>query len=644
MAKKKTTAEKPNLLSNMKIDMRVGLSFLVILIIFIATSVFNLNIFTQSETSFSHYSKVNSDAMAIFDIDRQVSELQRITLIYSNTGNAAVIRRAQKTHQTLIDNLYAIQATITHEESLSLLDVMIKELVGYGENITALAESREQRDRLIDQSMLSLANEASEIVEELKKTAQDKGDSSLVKKIYFISEQLLTAQVNAVSFLGNRQYSLQTKTKNALQQAKQKTMAISQSETTSAELKALTLALTENISAYENLFHRTIQATRGYLSLINVVMAGQANEFTIQSRNLKNSTLTTVEQLTQLTKERLASAQKTTYVVTAVAIAIGFALAFFTGRSLSRPIREIAETFEQLVSGKHNTTIPGLNRGDEIGQLATAANVFKTMNEHTEKILKESQALATQLQQRENQLEKQAAKLQKSNDELDEFAYIASHDLKSPLRAIDNLAMWIQEDCDAILPEESREHLDKMQQRIKRMENLLSDLLSYSRVGRVEVTVEKVQTTQLIQNITEFINKPDNTIINISDDLPDITTQVSPLEQVFLNLFTNAIKYSDKDQIIINVSSQLHNDGFVEFSVSDNGPGIDSQFHERIFQMFQTLQSRDTIESTGMGLAIIKKVIEGQGGEISVESALGDGAIFKFSWPLNKTSNPEVLS
>jgi light-regulated signal transduction histidine kinase (bacteriophytochrome) len=263
------------------------------------------------------------------------------------------------------------------------------------------------------------------------------------------------------------------------------------------------------------------------------------------------------------------------------------------------------------------------------------------MNEITEKILADSQALANELQLRESQLESQTAALQKSNDELDNFAYIASHDLKSPLRAIDNLSKWIEEDCEDILPDESREHLTKMQDRIKRMEGLLSDLLNYSRVGRVDVAIEKVDVTTLVENAAELINKPEKLIINISEDLPEITTQVSPLQQVFLNLLTNAIKYSDKDEIVIDVSSQTLNEYFVEFSVSDNGPGIDPKFHERIFQMFQTLQSRDVIESSGMGLAIIKKVIEGQGGEIEVKSALGEGATFTFSWPLNNTNNNE---
>jgi signal transduction histidine kinase len=137
--------------------------------------------------------------------------------------------------------------------------------------------------------------------------------------------------------------------------------------------------------------------------------------------------------------------------------------------------------------------------------------------------------------------------------------------------------------------------------------------------------------------------EPENFIINMSDSLPEITTQVSPLKQVFLNLLTNAIKYNDKDEVSIGVTSQVLNEDFVAFSVSDNGPGIDPKFHKRIFEMFQTLQSKDVVESSGMGLAIIKKVIEGQGGEISIKSALGEGSVFTFSWPLNNTNKHEAI-
>jgi len=626
----------------MKIGVRVGLSFFVILSIIIATSIFNLEIFSQSEESFFNYSKVSSEAVAILDIDRQVSELQKVILAYSNTGNHGMIVRAKESHKILLNSLTEFQSSITNEDSLKLLNNMIKKLESYGEYIDALAESREQRDRLIDESMILLADDSTILIIGLKEIARIGDDTNVLEQTHLISEHLLKARMDAISFLGNRRYSFQKSSINSLSLAKEKTIELSQSGIPSVELNSLLQILLENISTYEKFFYQVIQATRDYLFLVNVVMAGEATEFTTLSMTLKNSTLSTLDLFTESTKERLDEARKITSYVTTVAITIGIILAFLISQSLSRPIREISETFEKLVCGKHDTEIPGLYRGDEIGQLATAANVFKQMNERTKEILEKSQALADELRLRENQLKDRTTSLQKSNDELDSFAYVASHDLKSPLRGIDNLCQWIKEDCGNILPEESRDHLDKMQQRVNRMENLLSGLLNYSRVGRIDVEVEKINTIELVKNVVELINKPEKFIIHISESLPEITTQILPLQQVFLNLITNAINYRDKEDGFVKVTSKRLNEDFVEFSVTDNGPGIDPQFHERVFQMFQTLQPRDVIESSGMGLAIIKKVIEGQGGQIILESTLGKGCVFKFTWPLNTIINNKV--
>ncbi len=630
-------AGKYNLFNQMKIGVRVGLSFFVILSIIIATSLFNLEIFSQSEETFFNYSKVSSEAVAILDIDRQVSELQQVILAYSNTGNDGIIVRAKESHKILVDSLTEFKNSIANEANLTLLNNMTKKLVSYGEYIDAIAESRKQRDRLIDESMILLADDSAMLIAGLKKIARQGNDTGILEQTHLISEHLLKSRMDAISFLGNRKYSFQKSSINALNLAKEKTIALYQSEALSFELNSLLQKLLENISTYEKNFYQTIQATRDYLFLVNVVMAGEAKEFTTLSMTLKNSTLSTLDLFTESTKERLDNARKITTYVTTGAITIGVILAFLISQSLSRPIREISETFKKLVSGKHDTEIPGLNRSDEIGQLATAANVFKQMNERTNEILKKSQTLADELRLRENQLKDRTISLQKSNDELDNFAYVASHDLKSPLRGIDNLCQWIKEDCGSILPEESRHHLDKMQQRVNRMENLLTGLLNYSRVGRMDVEIEEIDTVTLVKNVVDFISKPEKFIIHISEDLPKITTQVSPLQQVFLNLITNAINYSDKEDGLVIVTSKQLNEDFVEFSVADNGPGIDPKFHERIFQMFQTLQPRDVIESSGMGLAIIKKVVEGQGGQITLESTLGKGCIFKFSWPLNTT-------
>jgi len=226
------------------------------------------------------------------------------------------------------------------------------------------------------------------------------------------------------------------------------------------------------------------------------------------------------------------------------------------------------------------------------------------------------------------------AELTRINDELNNFAYVSSHDLKSPLRGIDQLATWINEDLGEKIPEETRGHLDLMRNRIKRMEMLLDDLLAYSRVGRTNTEIVLVNTHDLVNDIFEMTTSTKQIELRITDTLPVFRTRKVPLELVLRNLISNAIKHHDKPAGLIEISAKL-NDGFVEFVVKDNGPGIAPEHQQRVFGMFQTLKPRDEIEGSGIGLALIKKAVETVGGKVGVESDGKNGSLFRFTWPLN---------
>jgi signal transduction histidine kinase len=239
----------------------------------------------------------------------------------------------------------------------------------------------------------------------------------------------------------------------------------------------------------------------------------------------------------------------------------------------------------------------------------------------------------------EQRVEKRTAELQRSNRELDQFAYVASHDLKAPLRAINHLTSWIAEDANEFLPEISREHLSKLQGRVRRMETLLDDMLAYSRAGRQRHPAEQVNTTALISDVIEILAPPPGFTVRISGNLPVMRVERIPLETVFRNLIGNAIKHHHRPtegNVEISAQEQEH---FVEFTIKDDGPGIDPGFHQRIFEMFQTLKPRDLVEGSGVGLAVVKKSIESRGGTIQVESSLGEGATFRFTWPHTVTSH-----
>jgi PAS domain S-box-containing protein len=233
----------------------------------------------------------------------------------------------------------------------------------------------------------------------------------------------------------------------------------------------------------------------------------------------------------------------------------------------------------------------------------------------------------------EEHVRERTAELERSNRELDRFAYIASHDLKAPLRAIDNLSTWLEQDVHNLLPRSSQEHLDKLRGRVQRMERLLDDLLAYSRAGRVRHRPQLVETGPLVCSIFELQSPPAEFQLTVEEPMPVLYTQRVPLEAVFRNLIGNAIKHHHRPDGHVRVGARQHDD-LVEFYVCDDGPGIAPEYHERIFEMFQTLQPRDQLEASGMGLAIVKKTVESAGGLLVVHSAEGEGTCFTFTWPV----------
>jgi len=222
--------------------------------------------------------------------------------------------------------------------------------------------------------------------------------------------------------------------------------------------------------------------------------------------------------------------------------------------------------------------------------------------------------------------------LARINRELDQFAYVASHDLKAPLRGIANLAQWIEEDIGERLGEESRKHLALLQARVHRMEALIDGLLQYSRAGRIRNKIESVDVRQLLTEIVEMLAPPREAAIDVGADMPTFATERVPLQQVFLNLVGNAFKHSARPDTRVTIRAHDRGD-FFEFSVADNGPGIPRQFHDRAWEVFQTLQPRDKVDGAGLGLALVKKNVEGRGGRAWLESPAEGGATFYFLWP-----------
>lgn len=223
-------------------------------------------------------------------------------------------------------------------------------------------------------------------------------------------------------------------------------------------------------------------------------------------------------------------------------------------------------------------------------------------------------------------LEQRTRELEIRNGELDQFAQIVSHDLKSPLRAIHNLSEWIKESREKD-PQEMDAHIELLQRRIQRMENLINGILSYSSAGRQREARTYFSALEVVTDICESHRTAGLKARIILDDLPDLFEDRLIFEQVMTNLISNAVKHNANPNPEVFIRYQFV-PGMHQFYVEDNGPGIDPRFHSKIFQMFQTLSSRDQHENTGVGLAIVKKLCSEKNWKISVQNKTKGGASF----------------
>lgn len=222
--------------------------------------------------------------------------------------------------------------------------------------------------------------------------------------------------------------------------------------------------------------------------------------------------------------------------------------------------------------------------------------------------------------------------LQAANEELRNFAYVVSHDLKAPLRGIGSLADWLASDYADKLDAQGREYLALMKNRASRMDALIDGILEYSRVGRVKETQVAVDLNALVADTVQMLAPPPEVSVIVEGTLPTVLGERTRLQQLFQNLVSNAIKHRDKPEGRIVIASADAGD-FWQLSVADNGPGIDPRHHERVFQLFQVLTPRDQKESTGVGLALVKKIVELYGGRVWIDSRSGEGSTFFFTLP-----------
>lgn len=453
---------------------------------------------------------------------------------------------------------------------------------------------------------------------------------------------------------------------NEYPEAKGEVMALMTmwSDTANTKLVKVVLSEFDQLIESEKKIMNTLAVSGDYLDPIKKISAAEILETEVQAHyDIISSELQKViadkrKQAETLDAELFVSYKKMTYTLSAMALMIIATVLFvmyYMTRNMIRPIHALKNYILQMSRGE----IPEIDmrsRKNAVGQMTEAVKILAERNKETAKFateigkenfdtdykpLSENDEFGKALVlMRENlrlasdERKKHISDVEKINLQLDEFVYIVSHDLKAPLRGISTLSTFIEEELASQPNEKIKEFLDLLKGRTSRMHSLITAILEYSKLSTTKSPKENVNVNELLDNVVDMISPPENVSINRNGNFPTLFTEKIKLQQVFQNLISNGIKYNDKPEGVINISSQ-ENGSFFHFSVRDNGKGIKKEYHEKIFGVFQTLESKDKTDSTGIGLTIVKKLIEQQGGKISVESEPGLGSRFSFTWPKN---------
>jgi signal transduction histidine kinase len=426
-----------------------------------------------------------------------------------------------------------------------------------------------------------------------------------------------------------------------------------------------TVSILDALHTYLDIAERILQ--------VDVEIRSKTNEFDLHLKAIEpisEELVLLAEQEVEFARQRIQSISRLAIIVLVLIAIIGLftagMVAWILNRTITHNILTLTAAAKELQAGHLRVSTP-ISGHDELGQLAhtfnamsariyaLVSNLEEAVAERTKEFVQANRQLQAEIGERrlaeekiqelnadlENRVEHRTAELEVANRELRNFAYVVSHDLKAPLRGISRLAAWMVEDYAEAIDDEGKNMADLLIGRVKRMDNLIEGILQYSRIGRINGGIEKVPLHDLVRDVIESFGPLEHVQIKVQDELPAVFGDRIRLIQVFQNLLDNSIKFLNSPDGQIIVACTEHQQDFWKFSIADNGPGIDPKYHERIFQIFQTLQPRDIFESTGIGLALVKKIIELHGGTIWVKSTVGEGSTFFFTLP--KESSEELL-
>ena len=577
------------------------------------------------------------DVGLVKELERDVLDLQRNVLIFKENASQSAVTRFERLMTTInekLDTLSQSQVSLNAENDNFVLTRMREHLSAYQENFKQVVDARRQRDDLLVDGTLADIVVIERVLEEAESSA-----AFPTQLIEAIKRQIGVAENAALQYMIKPDMLLMTQFNSAI--AAVRAMAIPQGDTESKLIYRLEKA--------EEDFFTLTQITQGNLFLVNVVMAGSANEFLYLSGELANQVTSHTKSIAQETFSVAETTQRNGELFSLIAVLLALAGAVFTVHRILGPIRSITQVFNRLSEGDKVSSIPGITRKDEIGNLAKAASVFSGKNKQTKRLLEEAQELNTRLETLNKALIESKQKAEQATASKSMFLANMSHEIRTPMNGIIGLIELAQQHQ---ISEKVRGYLDKAAYSSQILMSVINDILDFSKIEAGKLKIEEVNFSlhSLFDNLIAVIAlraKEKNLSVRL-DVAPDLPPHVigDPLRiaQILMNIGNNAVKFTEQGSITIKFDGKVDSANEklnLIMEIQDSGIGMTNAQLGRIFNPFTQADGSTNRKfgGTGLGLAIVKQLTDLMGGKLSAASQEGKGSQFMVSIPLRVYPN-----
>ena len=586
---------------------------------------FSNNLFTQTLEK-----KIASDQLFALtsSLQRDVVDLQRNALIYKDSASASSVLNVDKLYTNLVAIIQELRGIDILADEINILDSIERHLVEYKNNFDVVTDYRKQQKSFIDEHISVKVADFSALLDGIDAPASDKE---------LIVSSLRSARNSSLAYLADNNYRYVSIFKSSISQVEQKIRSVHQSSSSSVD------DFVDAIKAYERNFLRITTANRSYTYLINVVMAGSAKEVLYSANVLQEMSSASSREEKREAERILNKLRHLTVALSFFGIFLAVIAAIYFFKSIMRPIQGITAVFDGLAHGRKVLEIPGIDRVDEIGLLANAANVFRQKNEQTLELLEQTKSSMDMQKKLNEDLISAKTHVEKALSVKTDFLANMSHELRTPLNSIIGFTVRLLKNEARFDPRELKA-LQAIHKNGKHLLAMINDILDLSKVEAGELSLSFIECDLcelVVAGIEQLAPVAEEKGLDLKYTVPAgglfIVSDPLRLSQVLLNLLSNAIKYTQRGWVKVDVKV-CQNDNQVQIAVCDSGVGIAEENIGKLFNRFQQLD-QDTQQKigqgTGLGLAIVANISHLLGARIDVESQLNVGSTFTITLPLS---------